>query len=391
MRLSDFIRRHSEEISKEWEDFARTCEPAAARMNVEQLRDHILPLLHFLAEDIEEPQTEFEQHEKAQGRQPRADPEASQAEVHAALRVIDRFTVDQVVAEYRALRASILRLWAKQRPTETELTQIIRFNESIDQMLGESVARHAELEATARQNSKRRDAFLATLSHELRGPLGALSNGVQIVAASGAANPTLAPVAAMMVRQTRHLHRLLNDLLDLARISRDRLSLQLAPTDIRDCIQDAVDANREQLTQKAHVLKVDIPEAPLLAEVDSTRIVQMMSNLLNNAAKHSPAGSKIEISLTCDKDQALISVRDDGIGIDPELLPRVFDAFYVNHETNLSKSGLGIGLWLSRRLVEMHGGTIVAKSEGPGRGAEFCATIPLRLTASRTASSQENG
>jgi signal transduction histidine kinase len=109
--------------------------------------------------------------------------------------------------------------------------------------------------------------------------------------------------------------------------------------------------------------------------------VQVVSNLVNNAAKHSPPGSNIEVSLTRDEERALISVRDDGIGLDPELLPRIFDAFYVNHEKNLAKSGLGIGLWLARRLVELHAGTIVARSEGPGRGAEFCATIPLRVTA----------
>jgi signal transduction histidine kinase len=256
MKLSDFIRRHSEEIAKEWEGFARTCEPAAVSMNMEQLRDHILPLLHFVADDIDEPQTASEQQEKAEGRQPRAEKGTNQAEAHAALRVIDGFTVDQVVGEYRALRASILRLWAKHPATKAELTQIIRFNESIDQMLAESVARHAELEGVARETSSRRDAFIATLSHELRGPLGALTNGVHLVEASVATNSTLGSVTAMMLRQTRHLSRLLNDLLDLARISRDRISLNLEPTDIRDCVQDAIDANRDVLTQRNHLVNV---------------------------------------------------------------------------------------------------------------------------------------
>lgn len=381
MRLSDFIRTHSEEIAKEWEAFARTCSPAAAKMNLDQLRDHILPLLHFVASDMDAPQTGFEQSEKAQGRQPLARVEASEAEKHAALRVIEGFTVDQVIGEFRALRASILRLWITYRPVDIQAdpTQITRFNESIDQMLSESVVRHGHLESLAREHSTSRDAFLATLSHELRGPLAAIVNGVYIVKASGATNTSLAPVAAMMSRQAQHLRRLLDDLLDFARISRNRLSINRAPTDIRQCVQDAVDANFDRLTQATHILKLDVPEAPLVGEVDCTRIVQVISILLNNAIKCSPAGSTIEVSLARDNEYALISVRDEGIGIAAEMLPRIFDAFYVADADNLAQHGLGIGLWLARRLVELHAGTIVAKSEGPTRGAEFRAAIPLAI------------
>ena len=389
MRLSDFIRTHSDEIAKDWEAFARTCSPAAAKMNVDQLRDHILPLLRFVADDMDAPQTGFEQSEKAKGRQPLARFEASEAEKHAALRIIDGFTVDQVIGEFRALRASILRLWIKHRPADiqAEPTQVTRFNESIDQMLSESVERHGHLERQAREYSTSRDAFLATLSHELRGPLAAIVNGVNIVKASGATNASLAPVAAMMSRQAQHLRRMLDDLLDLARISRNRLSISCVPTDIRQCVQDAVDANCEGLTQGTHILKLDIPEVPLVGQIDCTRVVQVISILLNNAVKYSPAGSRIDVSLTCDNEYALISVQDEGIGIAAEMLPRIFDAFYVTHENNLAKHGLGIGLWLARRLVEMHEGTIVAKSQGPRRGAEFCAQIPLTIAvAARRAS-----
>jgi signal transduction histidine kinase len=382
MRLSDFIRAHAEQIAKEWEAFARTCSPAAATMNVNQLRDHILPLLRFVADDMDAPQTGFQQSEKAQGRQPLAKVEASEAETHAALRIIDGFTVDQVIGEFRALRASILRLWIERGSPniQADPTQITRFNESIDQMLTESVTRHGELESQAREHSTNRDAFLATLSHELRGPLAAISSGVHIVKASGATNASLVPVVAMMSRQSQHLRRLLDDLLDLARISRNRLSMSCVPTDIRQCVQDAVDANCEGLTKGAHILKLDIPEAPLVGEVDCTRIVQVISILLNNAVKYSPAGSRINVSLSRENEYAVISVRDDGIGIAAETLPRIFDAFYVTNENDLAKHGLGIGLWLARRLVELHVGTIVAKSDGPTRGAEFCAAIPLAIS-----------
>lgn len=380
MQLSDFIRRHSEDIAKEWEDFARTSSPSAARMNVEQLRDHILPLLRFVADDMDEPQTKFEQKEKAHGNQPSSNGEDSEAQVHAGLRMIDGFTVDQVVGEFRALRASILSLWSKYQSTDvqTEPDQITRFNESIDQMLNESVVRHAELEAVAREQSQRRDAFLATLSHELRNPLATIINGVQLVTASAATNPSLALVAAMMHRQAAHMMRLLDDLLDLARISRDRIQLKMVTTDLRECVQDALDANRAVITQKAHVLKVDMPQEPIVVACDCTRIMEVVSNLLNNAAKYSPTGSNIEVSLSRDEQHVMISVKDDGTGIDTALLPRIFDAFYFSGDDNVGKSGLGIGLWLTRNLVELHAGTIVVRSEGPGRGAEFCVKIPLR-------------
>jgi signal transduction histidine kinase len=385
MRLSDFIRARSEEIANEWEDFARTCSPAAAKMNVDQLRDHILPLLRFVADDMDAPQTGLEQSEKAQGRQPLAKVVASEAEKHAALRIIDGFTVDQVIGEFRALRASILRFWIKYRPADihADPTQITRFNESIDQMLTESVVRHGQLESQAREYSTSRDAFLATLSHELRGPLAAIVNGVNIVKASSVTNASLVPVAAMMSRQSQHLRRMLDDLLDLARISRNRLSLSCAPTDIRQCVQDAIDANRDGLIQGTHILKLHMPEAPVVGQLDCTRIVQLTSILLNNAVKYSGAGSRIDVSLTRDHDYALICVRDEGIGIAAEMLPRIFDAFYVTHENNLAKHGLGIGLWLARRLVEMHEGTIVAKSEGPSLGAEFSVELPLTAAAAR--------
>src|SRR6202035_5624585 len=144
------------------------------------------------------------------------------------------------------------------------------------------------------------------------------------VKASGATNTSLAPIAAMMSRQTQHLRRLLDDLLDLARISKNRLSINRVPTDIRQCVQDALDANSDGLTQGAHILKLYIPDAPLVGEVDCTRIVQVISILLNNAIKYSPAGSKINVSLTRKNEHALISVRDDGNGIATETLPRIF-------------------------------------------------------------------
>jgi signal transduction histidine kinase len=186
----------------------------------------------------------------------------------------------------------------------------------------------------------------------------------------------VARVVDILSRQTGHLSRLLEDLLDVARISRQRVLLKIEATDIRSCVQDALDANSALIAQKRQAIKVDMPSLPVTMHIDCTRVSQVVSNLLNNAAKYSPTSSTIEVSLAIETDHATIRVRDQGVGIEPELLPHMFDAFYRNHAGDLAKQGLGIGLWLSRQLIEMQGGTITVASEGPGSGAEFCVRLP---------------
>jgi signal transduction histidine kinase len=378
MRLSDFIRSRTSEIVQEWEKFARTCLPAASAMDDERLRDHVVELLEFIAKDMDSPQNDLEQAEKAAGRGPKSSAD-SKGEEHAVVRVAEGFTIDQVVGEFRALRASVLHLRAKEPATESDVAEITRFNESIDQVLSESVARHTKLVADVlRDANRQKDEFISTLSHELRNPLSAISSCAQILASSETKDPMVARVVDMLSRQTGHLSRLLEDLLDVARISRQRIILKMEAADIRTCVQDALDANSQLIAQKRQVTKVGMPSMPLTMQIDCTRIAQVLSNLVNNAAKYSTTGSTIKVSLTIEADHAAIRVKDDGVGIEPELLPHMFDAFYANQTGNLAKQGLGIGLWLSRQLIEMQGGTITVHSEGPGTGAEFCVRLPLQ-------------
>ena len=180
-----------------------------------------------------------------------------------------------------------------------------------------------------------------------------------------------------MARQTGHLARLLDDLLDVARISRKRILLKLETTDIRKCVQDAVDANSQLVGQKGQAIDVDMPGQPVSMRIDCTRLVQVISNLVNNAAKYSPSGSTIKVSLTLEANHAVIDVSDNGVGIEPGLLSHMFDAFHDNHPGDLATQRLGIGLWLSRQLIEMHGGTITAQSDGQGAGAQFCVKLPV--------------
>ena len=379
MKLSDFIRSHTSEIVQEWESFARTCLPAASTMDAARLRDHAIELLEFIADDMDLPQSDFEQAEKGSGRAPRSAAD-TEAEKHAVMRVADGFSIDQVVGEFRALRASVLHLRTKEPITESGIAEMTRFNECIDQVLSESVARHTRLVADVlRDANRQKDEFITTLSHELRNPVASISSCAQILIASGTKDPTVARVADILSRQTGHLARLLEDLLDVSRIARKRITLRVELTDIRKCVQDALDANSPLAAQKRQVMDVDMPGVPVTMHVDCTRVAQVVSNLVNNAVKYSPESSTIKVSLTVETDHAAVRVKDDGAGIEPGLLPHMFDAFYRNQEGDLAKQGLGIGLWLSRQLIEMQGGTITAHSEGPGTGAEFCVRLPLQL------------
>ena len=380
MKLSDFIRSHTNEIVQEWENFARTCLPAAGTMDDARLRDHVVELVAFIADDMDSPQSYFEQAEKGQGRGPGSGAD-TEAETHAILRAADGFTIDQVMGEFRASRASILRLRTKEPATQSEVVEITRFNESIDQMLSELVARHTKIIADElRQASREKDEFISTLSHELRSPVGAISTCSQILKGNGTNDPTVARVSDILARQTGHLARLLDDLLDVARISRKRMLLKLDTTDIRTCVQDAVDANSQLVGQKGQAIGVDMPSQPVSMRADCTRLAQVISNLVNNAAKYSPTGSTIKVSLTLETDHAVIDVSDNGVGIEPGLLSHLFDAFHDNHPGDLATQGLGIGLWLSRQLIEMHGGTITAQSEGRGAGARFRIKLPMLPT-----------
>jgi signal transduction histidine kinase len=380
MKLSDFIRSHMSEIVQQWETFARTCLPAASTMNEARLRDHAIEMLQYIAKDMDAPQSDFEQAEKAQGRGPELAAD-SEAEKHAIMRVADGFTIDQVVGEFRALRASVLHLRVKAPATQSEISEITRFNECIDQVLSESVARHTQLVADVlRDSNRQKDEFIATLSHELRNPLAAISSCVQLLSSREPKDAAAWRTVDILARQTRILERLLEDLLDVARLSRHRVILKIEPTDIRSCVQDAINANIPLIEQKSHVLKVALPATPLTTESDGTRIAQVVSNLVNNAAKYSAPSSTIELSLQREAHHAVIRVRDNGIGIDGEVLPHVFDGFDAGRERDLAKEGLGVGLWLSRQLTELLGGTITADSKGTGTGAEFCVRLPLPVT-----------
>ena len=224
----------------------------------------------------------------------------------------------------------------------------------------------------------RKDEFLATLSHELRNPLAPIRNAVEILMSNPTPDKELAWSRSVIDRQVQHMTRLLEDLLDVSRISRGALELRLVEVDLAEVIESALEASRPLIEESRHELTVRLAPERVLLHGDPVRLAQVFSNLLNNAARYTEAGGRIELVAEPVEDSVVVTVRDTGIGIPPEMLPRVFEMFLQGSPSwERARSGLGIGLSLSQGIVQLHGGRIEARSPGPGRGAEFIVRLPV--------------
>lgn len=237
---------------------------------------------------------------------------------------------------------------------------------------------NARLYASLREADHRKDEFLATLAHELRNPLAPIRNGLEILRRSGQLAGPAARARDMMERQLSHMVRLVDDLLDVSRISRGKVDLRLQRLNLQTVLDNALESSRHAIESAGHLLSVEMPEQTLWIDGDLTRLAQVVSNLLNNAAKYTPSGGRIELSAQAQGGQAEIRVRDNGTGISADMLPRVFDLFaQVDGNLARSQGGLGIGLSLVRQLVELHEGEITAESPGLGQGSCFTVRLPL--------------
>jgi PAS domain S-box-containing protein len=235
-----------------------------------------------------------------------------------------------------------------------------------------------QLAADLSDADRRKTEFLATLAHELRNPLAPIRSGLGVMRLSGDNPATLLKVREMMERQVGHMVHLIDDLLDVARISGGKLELKRERTDLKRVLTSAVETSMPLIDAARHRLNVSVPEGALGVEVDVTRIAQVVANLLNNAAKYTPAGGRIDLSAREEAGMAIVSVTDTGVGIPADSLRSVFDMFkQVDRHMERAQGGLGIGLSLVRRLVEMHGGTATAASAGAGRGSTFEVRLPL--------------
>jgi signal transduction histidine kinase/ActR/RegA family two-component response regulator len=232
-------------------------------------------------------------------------------------------------------------------------------------------------EQSLRDADRRKDAFLATLSHEIRNALAPMSNSLEIIERARGDRFLAERAHVMMRQQMIHLNRIVDDLLDVSRITRDKLELRVAPTDITQLLRLSIEANQSLAERAGHHVSVSIAPMPIFVNADSMRLAQVFSNLLNNACKYTEPPGHIDVSARREGQTAVISVKDDGIGISAEMLPKVFEAFtQVDQSIARSQGGLGIGLSLAKRLVEMHGGTLSGFSAGLGLGSEFVVRLP---------------
>jgi PAS domain S-box-containing protein len=285
-------------------------------------------------------------------------------------------------AEFRAIRPDGSVVWIAERG------RVVQDSQSLpSRIVGVSVdlTRRKRLEEELLDSDRRKDQFLATLAHELRNPLAPVRYAVKVLDLKGPATPEIGWAIDVIERQTQHMTRLIDDLLDVNRISRNALELRKGNVELSAVIQAAIEASRPFIEQNQQELLLDLPEEPIYLEADSVRLAQVFSNLLNNAAKFSkvPDGTpaKIGIAVRREGSAATVTVRDSGIGIAPQMLPKVFDMFtQVGRALGQSEGGLGIGLALAKSLVEMHGGTIEAHSDGLGKGSAFKVRLPLTQT-----------
>jgi PAS domain S-box-containing protein len=245
------------------------------------------------------------------------------------------------------------------------------------------VTERREAEEALKEVNRRKDEFLAMLAHELRNPLAPIRNAAQLLNVHSSGKPEIEWARAVIERQTKHLVRLVDDLLDVSRMVRGQITLQKKPVELAEIVQNAVETSRPLMRLRKHHLTVQLPGTPVLLEADLTRLAQVISNLLNNAAKYTDDAGQIRLDAAVDNGVVVIRVRDTGLGVDAELLPHIFDLFTQAHRTpDRAQGGLGIGLTLVKRLVEMHDGTVEARSEGLGSGAEFIVRLPTLASSS---------
>lgn len=410
MRLADFIVANMEPILADWEAFARSIWPAEAAPEVEELRNDAAKILRETARDMQSAQTDAEQAEKSKGRRVGRQGEGldSVSSTHGAGRATSGFALRSVIAEYRALRASVLRLWRESLPAPDprDLDDLTRFNESMDESLAEAVDTFAEETERARtallaaeQASRReaddanqaKDLFLATLSHELRTPLNAIVGWLSLMERKSFDLNRLQEGLDVIRRSTKAQIQLIDDVLDVSRIVSGKLRLEIRPCELTDVIKGGLDAARPAADAKNIALNLELDPAASPASTDPARIQQVVWNLVSNAVKFTPKGGRVDVSLRRTGSAVELSVKDDGQGISADLLPHVFERFRQgDSSTRRRYAGLGLGLsivkYMAKRMEARSARLVVAR----GLARHSRSRFPLPLWESLKIGSMDN-
>lgn len=373
MRLGNFIRTNMEQILQKWEDFAKSVIPVGKVMSSLELRDHAEQMLIVIASDLDVPQTVEAQFTKSIGKGP-DNKEETAAETHALTRLLSGFTIDEMISEYRALRASVLSLWSMQikNGTDFEIEDMTRFNEAIDQALAESVAKYT---LAVRESQH---IFLGILGHDLRTPLGAVSLGAEILLHADDLDSRYSKTALRIYTSIGRANRIVSDLLDFTRShSRGGIPISVQQTDVAAVCREIVEEVRAYHPERT--IDLNCPRH-LMGSCDSGRIEQVFSNLIGNAVQHGDNNEPVTVSLHRDEDDIIFVVHNEGEAIAERDLPYIFNPMSRHskfaEDDREPSSGLGLGLYIAHEIVAAHNGKIEISSE-EGRGTDFIVKLPL--------------
>lgn len=372
MKLSRFITQCKQQILSEWEQFARTLAPAAGDMTDLALRDHASQILDAAAKDIVTAQSDAQQEQKAKGRGP-AKSRKSAASIHGEIRHVDGFSLDQLLAEYRALRSTVLRLWAdhNNKAGAAAAYEVLRFNEFIDQAVAESAASFSE------RSSAARELFLAILGHDLRGPLSTMALSGEILSRDNLTPAALAMCGAQITRSTVVMTAMVNDLLEY---SRTQLGVTIPVSKEFGDLRVVCEASLED----ARAGHRDCPfefnvSGNTIGEFDHVRMQQVFTNLLNNAAQHGCKESPVTLDAVGEGDTLSVFIRNHGPPIPPDAMKSMFEPLVRLSSIDDSRQGssLGLGLFVARNITLNHGGKISLKSTLED-GTVFTVSIPRK-------------
>ena len=296
------------------------------------------------------------------------------ADLESSLRRLFAHELENLVGERRFVRRDGATIWVK---LTISLARAADGSGAHAVAVIEDITEQKQAAEELREADRRKDEFLATLAHELRNPLAPIRNSLHIVRLAGVQNPTVERVTDMMERQVGHMVRMVDDLLEVSRISRGKIELRKERVELASVLRNAVDTSLPLIEAAKHKLSIRVPEQTLMLDADPVRLAQVFANLLNNAAKYTPEGGEIGVEVRVEKGMAVICVKDNGEGIPPAMLGRVFNMFTQVNTGTRAQGGLGIGLTLARTLAQLHGGTIEAFSQGAGQGCEFLVRLPL--------------
>jgi signal transduction histidine kinase len=375
MPLADFIAQNMEAILAEWESFAATLLPVAGGMTSLALRDHAPDILAAVAKDISTAQTREEQAEKSKGRAPKvAGAPETAAQTHAVLRARSGFDIVQLVAEYRALRASVLRLWIDSKPLhEARVEEVMRFNEAVDQAIAESVGHfHVQTELG-------RNLFLGMLGHDMRTPLNAIVATASHLAALNAGEEVSA-AAARLIRSGASMQVLLDDLVDFNR-SKLGLGLNVVPDDIDLAEELAVELEQLRAVHSGRLIEFAV-NGDCRGHWDSRRLKQVLRNLVSNAIEYGSADTPVNVVLVGEKAEVRLEVLNQGPTIDPSVQGQLFEPLTrgVGQSRN-RRDRLGLGLFIVRQIALAHGGRVAVSSGVEMGTTTFAVSLPRQKTA----------